>query len=419
MQMEENLLRKDLAIDVLTAKELSPLFWRPARLGVVSAWWEHVPFAHWLVAVMQPRSLVELGTHNGVSYSAFCEAVSRLGLDTHCHAVDTWHGDEHAGLYGENVYAELQRFHDARYGSFSALLRLTFDEAVNYFADGSIDLLHIDGLHSYDAVRHDFDTWLPKMSERGVVLFHDVNVRAGDFGVWKFWGELQERYPSFTFIHGYGLGVLAVGSAADDAVGHLCSVSDLARVSAIRERFALIGERWNLEYRDLERTKELNKREQTIATLDEDVAGLRHQIGQQVEHAVQLERAVEEVKESHRARDIQIQHQDRELNALRAQNADLETARVTLHKGVQDQLQRADVLTAQIEELSASRAELIASNHALRAELDATREADAERIRLGFADRHQERCLEEPHRCGQKSSGVRSEPPEEEQKGSA
>lgn len=377
--MEGSLLRKDLAIDMLTATELSPLFWRPARLGVVSAWWEHVPFAHWLIAAMRPKSLVELGTHNGVSYSAFCEAVSRLGLDTQCHAVDTWKGDGHAGLYGESVYADLKNFHDARYGSFSTMLRLTFDEAASYFTDGSIDLLHIDGLHSYEAVRHDFEMWLPKMSERGVVLFHDISVRAGDFGVWKLWAELRQRYPSFTFVHGHGLGVLATGSAVDDAIGHLCSVGDLARVSAIRERFALIGERWNLEYRDVERTQELGRRQQTIASLNDGTAALRDQIAHHVEHTVQLERAIEEVKESHRARDLQVQQQDGELTELRARDTEREAARMTLHDGLQDQIQRAELLVGQIEELSASRAELIADNEALRAELDTEKRANARR----------------------------------------
>ena len=72
--------------------------------------------------------IVDLGVHNGVSYSAFCQAVDRLGLPTRCFAVDTWKGDDHAGHYGEEVLADLTQFHE-RYRGFSTLLRMTFDEA--------------------------------------------------------------------------------------------------------------------------------------------------------------------------------------------------------------------------------------------------------------------------------------------------
>src|SRR5215469_1850936 len=102
---------------------LDPLFWRAQRLGSPSAWWQHVPFAHWIVCAAAPRVLVELGTHTGVSYAAFCEAVLRKGLATRCHAVDTWRGDPHAGEYGPEVLDELRTFHDERFGAFSTLLQ--------------------------------------------------------------------------------------------------------------------------------------------------------------------------------------------------------------------------------------------------------------------------------------------------------
>jgi len=162
------------SLSALSQSGLDPLFWEPQLLGAESAWWGHVPFAHWLISQAQPSTVVELGTHNGVSYAAFCEAVLRNKLQSKCFAIDTWEGDPHAGQYGEEVHAALQEFHEPRYGAFSKLIRSTFDEALSLFSDQTIDVLHIDGLHTYEAVKHDFESWLPKVSSRGVILFHDI-----------------------------------------------------------------------------------------------------------------------------------------------------------------------------------------------------------------------------------------------------
>src|SRR5215469_10299013 len=234
----------------LADPSLDPLFWRAERLGAESAWWEHVPFAHWIVCATSPRVLVELGTHTGVSYSAFCHAVARAGIGTRCHAVDTWQGDSHAGRYGSEVLNELRAFHDERFGAFSTLLQCTFDEGLAHIEDGSIDLLHIDGLHTYKAVRHDFESWLPKLSDRVVVLFHDINVRRDDFGVWQLWAELRRQYPGFEFVHGHGLGILAVGMDMPPPIAELCELSDPTGLARIRMRFAWLGERWWIDTRE-------------------------------------------------------------------------------------------------------------------------------------------------------------------------
>ena len=150
---------------------------------------EHAPFGFWVVEALRPRMIVELGVHGGFSYSAFCQAVERLQLPARCFAIDTWRGDEHAGYYGDDVYDAVCS-HNRRYNSFSRLIRSEFSDACSAFADGSIDLLHIDGCHRYEAVRHDFEIWLPKLSKRGVVLFHDTAEYAEGFGVHRLWEEL-------------------------------------------------------------------------------------------------------------------------------------------------------------------------------------------------------------------------------------
>jgi GT2 family glycosyltransferase len=212
----------------------------PERLTDVSSWHLHIPFAFWCVEALRPRLVVELGTHRGDSYCAFCQAVERLSLPTKCFAVDTWRGDKHSGAYGDDVLDELRAHHDARYGRFSRLLRATFDEAVAQFADGSIDLLHVDGLHTYEAVTHDFETWLPKLSRSAVVLFHDINVRERGFGVWRFWEEVSGRFPHFTFLHGHGLGVLVVGAEAPEPARRLAA-SGSEEVARVRRLFSGLG----------------------------------------------------------------------------------------------------------------------------------------------------------------------------------
>jgi predicted O-methyltransferase YrrM len=183
----------------------------PKSLSDVPKWIGHIPFAFALIEMSEPRTVVELGTFKGDSYLAFCQAVAALELPTKCFAVDTWKGDAQTGFYGDPILAELRARHDPLYGRFSTLVQKEFDAALGDFADGSIDLLHIDGTHDYASVKHDYESWLPKMSDAGVMLFHDTAVRAPTYDVSKLWDEIAPKCAHFAFEHSYGLGVLGVG----------------------------------------------------------------------------------------------------------------------------------------------------------------------------------------------------------------
>lgn len=250
-----------------------------------SAWHEHAPFAAWLVSVLRPSTFVELGTHNGYSYFAVCETIDRLGIDCRAHAVDTWIGDDQAGFYGDGVYPGVARHNSERYESFSTLHRATFDDAVGDFADGAVDLLHVDGRHGYEDVRHDFETWEPKLSRRAVVMFHDIAERREGFGVWRFWEEVSTTRPSFRFDHNHGLGVLAAGPDPDPAIAEFFAAGAVAG-DEIRAFYSELGSAISAEYaRDQATAAELHElrvrasaAEERADALEADLIGLRNQL---------------------------------------------------------------------------------------------------------------------------------------------
>ena len=212
--MKGNIINKKLL-------ESQSIFWTPDYIDASSAWIEHIPFAFWIVEVLKPKILVELGVHTATSYFSFCQAVKRLNSDTACYGVDTWKGDEHAGFYGEDIFKKVTNHNAKEFYRFSTLIRSTFDEAKEYFIDKSIDLLHIDGFHTYEAVKHDFEEWFPKLSDKSFVFFHDINVRERNFGVFKLWEELKSKHGHFQFDFGHGLGIISIGKIIPEELKEL------------------------------------------------------------------------------------------------------------------------------------------------------------------------------------------------------
>jgi predicted O-methyltransferase YrrM len=231
------------------AEQLSP------RL-LKSPWWiGHIPFAYELIGRQRPNTIVELGTYSGSSFAAFCQAVEACGLEAKCYGIDLWEGDIHMGKFDEDLFREVSGYMASTYPAIASLVRKDFNDAAADFRDQSVDLLHIDGTHTLEAVSNDFRTWLPKMSDRGVVLFHDVNVtvmNTGEaalrFGVRKFFDSVKGRYPHFEFSHCWGLGVLVVGSNPPQAVMELV---EMARSPDFAAYFAAKGALVSKRFEDM------------------------------------------------------------------------------------------------------------------------------------------------------------------------
>ena len=228
------------------------VFQEPDRLVGPPPLLEHIPFAFWIVDALRPGCLVELGTQTGNSYAAFAQAVAVLRLATACYSIDTGNGD----------FSEWRDYHDRHFSAFSSLIRAPSSEAVKQFADGTIDLLHINGGNASDSLPHDFAVWLPKMSHRGVVLLHDVNVRGRGFGPSQLWHQVETTYPSFAFLHGDGLGVLGVGRDVPEPIQWLLSRASASSevTSEIRLFFSRLGRRLSLQH-------ECTRHQQTIRAL--------------------------------------------------------------------------------------------------------------------------------------------------------
>ncbi|MEM6606047.1 MAG: class I SAM-dependent methyltransferase [Pseudomonadota bacterium] len=209
----------------------------PRRM-VFSTWVDHLPFAYDLVGELRPELVVELGVYNGLSFFTFCQALQEFDIDGVAYGIDCWEGDEHTQGYDDSIYQGVQKHAREHYRGSTYLLKMRFNEALVHFEDSTLDLLHIDGLHTYDAVKEDFDTWFPKVRPGGIVLFHDVMARLGDYGAWRFFEELEKVHDAtFKFKHGFGLGVLrkAGGERVDSSLMRMLFEEDPESQKRLRQ----------------------------------------------------------------------------------------------------------------------------------------------------------------------------------------
>jgi predicted O-methyltransferase YrrM len=81
------------------------------------------------------------------------------------------------------------------------------------FDEKPIELLFIDGDHSYQSARGDFETYGGLVAQGGLIAFHDIVPGKNSGGVPRLWREIQRLYPSVELVEnwdqgGFGIGVI-------------------------------------------------------------------------------------------------------------------------------------------------------------------------------------------------------------------
>jgi predicted O-methyltransferase YrrM len=127
---------------------------------------------------------VELGAYKGKSTSFIVTEINNRGRDIKFYTIDTFEGDSgsndekeveaYRNVVVSNMYEEFSKNTEHLKELFNVIVGKS-DESAKFFEDNSIDVIFIDAGHSYESVKRDIKSWLPKMKDGGIMSGHDYN----------------------------------------------------------------------------------------------------------------------------------------------------------------------------------------------------------------------------------------------------
>ena len=120
--------------------------------------------------------LLEIGSYLGSSSCFLAAAASEIRGGTKVHCVDTWK-NEGMTEGQRDTWSEFQT-NTLRYLTIIVPHRGHSVKIAGNFNE-KIDLLFIDGDHSYDGCRIDVENWLPHLKPGGLVIMHDYEWALG------------------------------------------------------------------------------------------------------------------------------------------------------------------------------------------------------------------------------------------------
>jgi hypothetical protein len=170
--------------------------------------WELVPLLG-MVGELHPDVVMEIGTYRGGTLRCW----ATLASDTATIISMDLPGGTFGGGYGEEDIPRFQAWLRKR----QSLVSLRRDshapeslDAVRRELNGRrIDLLFIDGDHSYEGVKADFEMYSPLVRPGGMIVFHDIVISPPhpDCRVFVYWNEVKWHYRSLELVDRDGFDV--------------------------------------------------------------------------------------------------------------------------------------------------------------------------------------------------------------------
>jgi len=145
---------------------------------------------------MKPKAILEIGTATGGTLFLFSRIISEDGSII---SIDLPGGNFGGGypiwktLLYKSFSLPRQQIHLIRADSHK---KETLDNVKSILNGKKIDFLFLDGDHTYQGVKNDFEMYNSLIRENGIIAFHDIAVHSTktDCQVSTFWNEIKTGY---------------------------------------------------------------------------------------------------------------------------------------------------------------------------------------------------------------------------------
>jgi len=170
------------------------------------------------IKLRPPKYVLEIGTSNGGTLFL----LSRIATEDGC-VISI---DLPLGRYGGGYPAWKRPFYKS-FAKKEQTIRLiradshepaTQEKVVAILQTNKIDLLFIDGDHTYGGVKKDFDMYEPFVKDGGMIVLHDIVPHRQEHGcgVDRYWNEIKEKKEYQEFVENpdqqwAGLGLIIKG----------------------------------------------------------------------------------------------------------------------------------------------------------------------------------------------------------------